>query len=336
MEHQTMSFMANAYPPLIGHELAHQWFGNMVTTDSWNHIWLNEGLATFSEAVARERIWPNEALRWRRENIESVTSEPGGSVRIPYGDTLNFKRIFNGRLSYQKGALILHMLRWKIGDSALFSGLRSYLNQAQIQYFYANSNQLTQAIDRATNQELDSYFSDWLYGEGYPSYQIELTQNNGYLNIIAHQTQSLETNFFELPIPVYVSGNGSDTIYRLEHRYSGQQFIVEVPFEVDSVAFDPEKWLISNENSISLQKGDLEPLEVFIDPYFEELRISTSNPYEKLDIYYIDGRLVYSNGPSSDLVTALPLQSWTPGVYLVRARIKGKDYSKKAIVPRKY
>ena len=125
MEHQTMSFMGSFNFELVAHELAHQWFGDYITTGSWQDIWLNEGFATYLTGLSYENLldgvwWP----RWKSLNVERIVSDPGGSVFV--NDTSNISMIFSGRLSYSKGAYLLHMLRWVLGDDLFFKGLKNY------------------------------------------------------------------------------------------------------------------------------------------------------------------------------------------------------------------
>lgn len=118
-EHQTMSFMGGWSHGLQAHELAHQWFGDKVTCGSWRDIWLNEGFATYLEGLTQEAgIGTIDFKSWLQGKINNVTSATGGSVWVD--DTTSVNRIFNGRLSYDKGGMLLHMLRWKLGDANFF------------------------------------------------------------------------------------------------------------------------------------------------------------------------------------------------------------------------
>ncbi|HEX6181572.1 MAG TPA: M1 family metallopeptidase, partial [Chitinophagaceae bacterium] len=120
MEHQTNSFMFNTSPNLSSHELGHQWFGDKITCGSWQHIWLNEGFATYSTILFLQYGFPTFYKTQLQTNLNSVVSQPGGSVFVP--DTSNASRIFDGRLSYNKGSYVVHMLRWVVGDSEFFRG----------------------------------------------------------------------------------------------------------------------------------------------------------------------------------------------------------------------
>ncbi|WP_167610582.1 M1 family metallopeptidase [Maribellus sediminis] len=130
MEHQTMSFMGAFNLRLIAHELAHQWFGDYITLGTWQDIWLNEGFATYLHALAYENLAPEEWPIWKQSSVTSITSNTGGSVFVD--DTTSVSRIFNYRLSYQKGGYLLHMLRWVLGDEDFFKGLRSYFSDPEI------------------------------------------------------------------------------------------------------------------------------------------------------------------------------------------------------------
>jgi aminopeptidase N len=162
MEHQTMSFMGGFGHELMAHELAHQWFGNKITCATWQDIWLNEGFATYLTGLTYEHMfngywWPI----WKRNQINRITSQPNGSVFC--NDTTNVNRIFDGRLSYAKGAYVLHMLRWVVGDSAFFAGVRNYLNDSLLAYALAYTNNLKSHLELASGRDLTEFFNDWFF-----------------------------------------------------------------------------------------------------------------------------------------------------------------------------
>ncbi|HIG89475.1 MAG TPA: peptidase M1, partial [Flavobacteriaceae bacterium] len=134
MEHTTVSFMGGFSRGLIAHELAHQWFGNKVTCGSWKDIWLNEGFATYLSGLVIENFDGFESFTsWKQNRINSITSQPGGSVYIIDNDTTS-SRIFNGRLSYSKGAMVAHMLRKELSDAIFFESLQNYLADPDLSY----------------------------------------------------------------------------------------------------------------------------------------------------------------------------------------------------------
>ncbi len=285
MEHQTMSFMYNFSHLLQAHELAHQWFGNKVTCGSWEDIWLNEGFATYLEGLTYEYgvgnyPWAN----WLQNRINYITSQPGGSVWVD--DTTSVGRIFSGRLSYDKGAMLLHMLRWKLGDEAFFRGVRNYIDDPKLAFGYARTADLQQHLETAGGQDLDEFFADWLYGEGYPSYYIRWNQQDGRVSLeVYQQTSHPSVDFFEMPIPIRMVGKEGDSTVVFDHSFSGQAFSVEMPFAVDTLLFDPDHWIISRNNRTV---GDLVTATTGLPELDRSLRIWPNPAREVLNIDYSD------------------------------------------------
>ncbi|NJK86786.1 MAG: M1 family metallopeptidase [Bacteroidales bacterium] len=121
MEHQTMTTLSNFSFLLVSHELAHQWFGDNVTCAEWNDIWINEGFASYGEYLAEEFLdSKDEANLWMAEAHEFIMSEPGGSVYVPKGLENDEDRLFDYRLSYKKGAAIIHMMRQEVNNDVVF------------------------------------------------------------------------------------------------------------------------------------------------------------------------------------------------------------------------
>jgi len=154
MEHTTVSFMGGFSRGLIAHELAHQWFGNKVTCGSWKDIWLNEGFATYLSGLVIENLDGFESFTsWKQNRINSITSQPGGSVYIIDNDTTS-SRIFNGRLSYSKGAMVAHMLRKELNDAIFFESLQNYLADPDLSYGYAKSDDFIASVRNLTDDEV--------------------------------------------------------------------------------------------------------------------------------------------------------------------------------------
>src|SRR5690554_5113348 len=215
MEHTTVSFMGNFGRSLIAHELGHQWFGNKVTCGSWQDVWLNEGFATYMEGLVVETIDGNANFKsWKQEQVYNITYYPGGSVHIPAQDTTSVDRIFHGRLSYDKGSMVLHMLRKKLGDTDFFQGATNYLNDPALAFGYAKTEDLIRNMEITSGKDLTEFFDDWIYGEGYPSYTIKWNQqNNEEINIKISQTQSHHSvSFFEAPVPLRLHGTQGETL----------------------------------------------------------------------------------------------------------------------------
>ena len=250
MEHQTMTFVTNFGYELIAHELAHHWFGDKVTCASWQHIWLNEGFATYLSGLCYEYLAPQYWQNFKQQRIDNITSEPGGSVFVD--DTTSVGRIFSGRLTYAKGAMVLNSLRWICGDSAFFNGVRNYLNAPGIAYGYAYTKDLQFYLEQASGKDLDGFFADWFTGEGYPSYQLNWSEDDFHHVIVnlGQQQSHPSVPFFELPVPVRFSNAEQDTIIVLQHEFSGQSFTFDLDFAATEVSIDPDLWLISKNNTV--------------------------------------------------------------------------------------
>ena len=247
MEHQTMTFVINYGFELLAHELGHQWFGDKITCGSWQDIWLNEGFATYMSGLAYERIRPIYFRPFLNGIRSSVISQPDGSVYVT--DTANVGRIFNSRLSYRKGAYILHMLRWVMGDTKFFEGLKSYTSDTSLAYSFARVNQFREKMEQKLGTSLVGFFDDWYYGQGFPTYNIQYDapeNTSGQLKIRVNQTQShASVSFYEMPLPIKVfSSSGVDSIIRINNTYNGQLFTIDYPYIVDSIQLDPDIWVL--------------------------------------------------------------------------------------------
>lgn len=266
MEHSTISFMGNFSRSLIAHELAHQWFGNKVTCDSWNDIWLNEGFATYLSGLVEHHFDGEEDfINWKRGKIADITTSRNGSVYVQDEKLNNVGRIFSSRLTYNKGAMVIHMLRTKLGDKVFFRAIKNYLEDEKLAYGYANTSQLQAHLEKASGTDLQEFFNDWIYGEGYPSYDIAWYQNEkDELNIRVSQTQSSrKVDFFEMDVPFLVIGtNGEEMYISIDHTTNKQEFSLGIDFEIADVIFDPKFDLISKNNSIGIDIEAVAEIEI--------------------------------------------------------------------------
>ncbi len=261
MEHTTVSFMGDFSRNLIAHELAHQWFGNKITCGSWKDIWLNEGFATYLSGLVFEHLDNESAFRnWKSQRINSITSQVGGAVYLTDQDTTSVSRIFNGRLSYNKGAMVLHMLRKELGDVAFYQGINNYLSAPNLAYDYAKTQDFQDIMESSSGEDLNEFFDDWLYNQGYPSYTITWNQDNSDLELQIAQSQShASVSFFESKITFRILGTqGESQDITVDHTFNNQMFNTTINFDIDDIIFDPEFDIISRNNSITLSVGDFQ------------------------------------------------------------------------------
>ncbi len=320
MEHQTMSFMGSFAFSLQAHELAHQWFGNKVTCGSWEDIWLNEGFASYLTALTYEyfnsvNTWRN----WRIWTVDDVVEESDGSVWV--NDTTSVSRVFNGRLSYRKGSLLLHMLRWYVGDDHFFQALRNYLNDPQLAYSYAKTRDLQRHLEDQSGMDLDEFFQDWFYGQGHPTYSINWARTETGVSLRIDQTSSHPSvDFFEMPLPILVSGDGVDTLLRLNHLFSGQEFEIELPFWVSWVTFDPDYWILSADDIVSSTAEPgiwTEVPSIGPNPLTDQLRIewpAAAYHLDQIEIHDAQGRLISRQSPKQNPLF-LDSSQWPAGLY---------------------
>jgi aminopeptidase N len=197
----------NRWEDVIAHELFHQWFGDLVTTESWSNITLNESFADYSET-----LWDNyrhgvdagdEHIEENREDyLRNPADESKPLVRFYYQ---NREDVFD-QISYPKGGAILHMLHNYVGDSAFFKSLNLYLNTYKFKS--AEAQQLRLAFEEVTGQDLNWFWNEWYYGSGQPDLTINYDYSNKSARVIIEQTQS--GNIFKLPIAIDVYSGGAN------------------------------------------------------------------------------------------------------------------------------
>ncbi|SHJ24344.1 Por secretion system C-terminal sorting domain-containing protein [Tangfeifania diversioriginum] len=328
MEHQTMSFMGSFGFELVAHELAHQWFGNYITLGSWQDIWLNEGFATYLSGLTYENMldgvwWP----RWKRLNHNRITSEPGGSVFVE--DTTSVSRTFSSRLSYSKGAYLLHMLRWVLGDEPFFNAIRNYFSDPEVANGFARTSQLIKHFETAGDTTLSEFFNDWFYGEGFPVYSAEFSQTDAQnLQITLSQTPSHNSvDFFEMPVPVrvYNTQKTDSANFRIMHTENNQQFQVQPGFIVSEIKIDPDYWLISQTAEVvNLQLTENpETIIVSPNPFVNEVSIILNGNQSilKTRIFSAAGKLLNQFDENQ---TTLNLSNLSQGIYILKIETSEK------------
>ncbi len=282
MEHATVSFMNSWGRDLIAHEMAHQWFGDKITCGTWKDIWLNEGITEYMSGLVRENFDGNTAFTsWKTGKINDITSQTTGNLYLR-DDQLSVDRIFSYRFTYNKGAMVTNMLRLKMGDTNFFQGLRNYLEDPLFAYGYAVTDQFRLKMEAIHGSSLQEFFQDWVYNEGYPIYNISAQNwNTGQVRLVVNQTQSdPSVSFFEMPVPVRVFGSGGQQMdLVLNNTSNNQVFIENVPFVVTSFVFDPNKNIISRNNTITLGTEDFElnSIKLYPNPTSSFLNLDLPN-----------------------------------------------------------
>ncbi|MBN2637035.1 MAG: T9SS type A sorting domain-containing protein [Prolixibacteraceae bacterium] len=335
MEHQTMSFMYNFNFDLVAHELAHQWFGNHITLNSWHDIWLNEGFATYMTGLTYEHLKSeNDWYNWKNSTINKITNFPDGSVYVD--DTTSVSRIFNSRLSYSKGAYLLHMLRWILGDQKFFNGIRNYFSDPQITGGFASNNHLIMHLEEAGDTSLTEFFDDWYYGEGYPVYSLEFGATSDgkiWINLLQNTTHE-SVDFFEMPVPVRLFNDDKTEFadFRLENTHNNQQFILDVDFNVGSVIIDPDLWLLSKTDKIVSITDNYSAtfIKIYPNPATNHVRIFASGNVEisMITLFNIDGKPLKI---FRENLTTINLSDQVPGFYLIAVKTNQGEFIQKIV-----
>lgn len=321
MEHTTVSFMNNFDRGLIAHEMAHQWFGDKITCGSWKDIWLNEGFATYLSALVIENFdGKSDFTDEKTRMINNITSKTNGAIYLTDAELTDVNRIFDSRLTYDKGAMVLNMLRFKMGDVPFFQGVKNYLKDTNLAYKYAKTPDFQAHLEAVYGNSLSEFFNDWIYNQGYPIYTIS-AQNieGGKAKFIINQTQSdPSVSFFEMPVPIRVFGtNGQQLDLVLNNTVNGESFTENIPFAITSLTFDPNKNIISKDNTVTLgQKSfDLNAIRLSLDSVSNVLSLDLPNgiAIEKSAIYNMAGQKIKETSSASTWdITSLPT-----GVYFI-------------------
>ncbi len=324
---------------LVAHEMAHQWFGDYVTLASWHDIWLNEGFATYLAGLSYENLldgyyWPI----WKNFEVNKIISAPDGSVYV--ADTTNVTRIFDSRLSYSKGAYLLHMLRWEMGDQKFFQGMKEYLLDPEIANKFASQEKFVHHMETAADTSFTEFFDDWYYGQGYPVYdQYFYTDYGDFGKVKLHVNQSSSdpsVSFFEMNLPVRVWRGGQSKDLRLHNTIQGQEFVISDE-PIDSVQFDPDKWLIAKVDRVSSSVQLEKQQQIQIIPEYASNQIRVIIPDFSgnawLNIFDSQGRLVMkANLFRSN--SEIQIRSLQNGLYLAEVNSKRFKQVTKIVISR--
>jgi aminopeptidase N len=233
---------------LVAHELAHQWFGDYVTCRDWSHAWLNEGFATFFEHIEREdRLGRDEYDHGVASDIDSYLHETSGrySRAIVCRDYAEPIELFDRHL-YEKGGLVLHMLRRELGDDSFWAGVSQYLKAHA--YGVVETNDLQRALESVSGRSLERFFDAWVYRPGHPELKVKVSWDDGALAVSVKQAQKLgDTAEFHFELEVEVGARGGQVSRHKKSVTSAADTLV-IPLSERPlfVAFDPDLRVISD------------------------------------------------------------------------------------------
>ncbi|XZF12905.1 M1 family aminopeptidase [Chitinophagaceae bacterium MMS25-I14] len=333
-EHQTMTTIGVLDNGIIAHELGHQWFGDCVSYGRRGHVWLSEGFASYCEELYAEHFENAAAAQNSRAGrISYIISQPGGSVYVT--DTTSSATLFDGRLVYDKGDMVLHMLRYRAPqDSLFFRVLKNY--QQQYAYGLAVTEDFQHIAEQVYGSGLDTFFNQWIYGQGYPIYNVKwmATGNNG-IHIRLTQTTSIPSSvsmfYTPLEIKIHSRITSQDTVIKI---YNDQQvqdvyFTWSQPIDTSSSIFnnpitlDPYKNVILKaygavqDKTLAVETPIVNTWRVYPNPATDAWRLENITPGSEATLTDINGKRIWSSTAGNSYMM-IPAAGLAPGNYLLQ------------------
>lgn len=252
MENQTLTTLMNSMwdENLVSHEYAHQWFGDMITCDTWYDIWLNEGFATYCEALWYEHTsgygsYKNDIIS---KAAIYLVSNPGYAIYRPDAYTFDYE------ITYAKAACVLHLLRYYLGDSLFFSTLKSYAEDPVFKYKSATTDEFADKISEASGQDLRWFIDEWIKQPNHPVYNntfsFDPAGNDSWeVTFNTKQTQTNST-FHKMPVEIKIAfESGPDTTLKVINEFSNQSYTWQFNRKPVNVLFDPDNQIILKQSS---------------------------------------------------------------------------------------
>ena len=317
------------------HELAHMWFADMITCNTWHHGWLNEGFATYSEALFSEYKYDNY-----HQYVKQFEYYQSGTVYLE--DVSNPFTVFQP-IIYRKGAYVLHMLRGVLGDEVFFDIIYDYANDSAFMYGLATTEQFRAVCEDISGTDLDYFFDQWIYDEWYPMYYYNYTYENAanQLHIAINQVQGLMgyRDVFEMPLELKVLfTDGSDTLIEVYNNEKNAYYIINLDKEVDDIIIDPNDWILKStqyDPNIIVGTNDVnfEEFRVFPNPSNGSFLVRSANSIENAEVklFNLSGvQITEFNYTRSD--NLILIDGLSPGSYILAIKSDEFDYKARVLV----
>jgi hypothetical protein len=331
MEHQTMTTMNRNWITgtqelelAIAHELAHMWWGDLVTLADWRHMWLNEGFAVYASGIYAEEFisherFISELLIWRDLYIDHGNTYGHAPIYDP-------DYLFSVRV-YFKGGWVLHMLRGILGDADFYAGMRNYA--AQFAYGNADTWDFIDVMETTSGEELDWFFDEWVFGQAHPIYHYAWNYSGGGpydVNLVIQQVQPAAPAF-RMPLTIRIYSGVNEYDFEILNQDEIQSYNFNVPSEPDSLVIDPDLWVLKETAEVvSVDEGDrpelpdrVELLSPYPNPFNGSVNIAFSVEGSSRDlaieIYDLLGRKVKT----------VAAENFQPGYYTITWNGRGDD-----------
>jgi hypothetical protein len=312
MEHQTLTSMGNPTERRVAHELAHMWWGDMITCRTYHHIWLNEGFARYAESLWFAHSEFVASVSEYQLDYHSYKGAGTIYVEDPFTED-----IFDIELSYNKASWVLHMLRHAVDDSVFFNILNAYHFSSDHQHSTATTEDFQLICEQVSGLNLDKFFQQWIYGEYFPSYSsawLYEPVDGGYnLKVEIKQLQS-NTDLFWMPIDVNVTTTNGSSVFVARDSLQTQSFQFFIEDRPLSIELDKDDWILKDA-TIHIKAPYIQQI-MFDDPYQVpgsgnlQIFCETFNPdshdieisamIESFDRSISDSILLYDDGSHGD------------------------------------
>lgn len=339
IENQTNSIVGHMTPgwlPVSVHELAHQWFADMITCTTWNHAWINEGLASYSEALYFEH-----ANGFAAYEADMVNNEFYGGNKIYAEDVSDPFNVFRSVI-YKKGAYVLHMLRKVVGDGAFFEGLKTFATSTDFQYGHATTEDFQTVFEEVSGQNLGYFFHQWIYESGHPIYHYNFTQSATALNINIEQRQDAQGFYplFTMPLDIEITYiDGSTEIVNYFNTAALQTFTMPITQEVTDIQLDPNKWVLKQSvYDDTVETTDLaattSPFVLYPTLTQDEVNIRWSNEEDlptTIDIFNTKGQYFSPQILKNNKKQTIKMKNLPPGTYFLKISTEKNHFSHKIV-----
>ncbi len=345
MENQTLtSLCPNCWQEMLAvHEFAHQWFGDMITCATWADLWINEGFATYSEALWLEHT--QGALGYKSEINSNATyyleNNPGWAISNPTWSTtppaLNV--LFNYAVTYLKGACVLHQLRYVMGDTAFFTGLKNYTNDA-VNFKLKNSTigDFFTKMEQSSGLDLSWFMDQWIFKANHPLYSFTTTFGGNSVTTNISQTSA---DFFKMPVELkYTFFDNSDTTVKVFNDVNNQTFNFTFNKQVTAFQFDPNnqivlKQVLSNTTKVS-DMEDILGFDTYPNPTSTDIKVAIrvlSPSAKTISIHNSLGQLVIQKLVTADeKIIDIPLKNLPAGFYTIKLSNDNSSVTKPLVI----
>ena len=330
IENQTNTIINNlssSYFNTAVHELAHQWFGDMITCANWHHGWLNEGFATYAAVLYQEHIYGTETYQNAMEDLEYYNS---GTVYLQE-DTDPFN-IFVA-IIYYKGAYVLHMLRGIMGDEAFFTAIHAYAENGNFTFGNASTEDFQAVCETYYEGSLEAFFDQWIYDEYYPIYHYNYTYNSSTqeLGLAILQVQNMQgwRPVFEMPMQIKISfSDGSDSLLVIPNSDQLQSYYFTMEKEVTDVTLDPNQWILKEAEldediNVGISKTNNTIVLLYPNPNSGVFIIDIGNNTEMVNVSIsnVNGQsILYNRYYTRDGKILVHIPNFQKGLYIVEVR----------------